>query len=187
MSQEVTQLLHALRDGDQSALERLMPLVYDELRAIAARHLHGERPGHTLQPTALANEAYLRLMDRQSANWDSRAHFFGVAAQAIRRILVEHARAKGRDKRGGGRLRVTLSDSLEEAGRDVDVLALDDALERLGSDQPEDRKVVVLRYFGGLSVKEVAAALGVSERTVHRRWEFARSWLYRELSGNTTR
>jgi len=182
----VTELLQALREGDRGALDRLMPLVYEELRAIAARHLRGERKDHTLQPTALANEAYLRLLDRHSPQWESRAHFLGVAAQAIRRILVEHARARAREKRGGGQLRVTLTDSIEERERDFDVLALDQALERLGAEEPEDREVVVLRYFGGLSVKEVAAVLGVSERTVHRRWEFARSWLYRELGGGET-
>jgi RNA polymerase sigma factor (TIGR02999 family) len=179
---DVTQLLQALGEGDRRALDRLLPLVYDEMREIAARHMRRERPDHTLQPTALAHEAYLRLCQRESPQWESRAHFLGVAAQAIRRILVEHARARQRDKRGGGWVRVTLSNG--PAGPqdlDFDVLALDQALERLGEEDPEDQKVVELRFFGGLSVKETAHVLGVSERTVHRRWSFAKAWLYREL------
>lgn len=180
---EVTQLLQALGDGDRQALDRLLPLVYDEMREIAARHMRRERQDHTLQPTALAHEAYLRLCQRESPHWESRAHFLGVAAQAIRRILVEHARAKQRDKRGGGWVRVTLSNG--PAGPqdlDLDVLALDQALERLGKEDPEDQRVVELRFFGGLSVKETALVLGMSERTVQRRWSFSRIWLYRELN-----
>jgi RNA polymerase sigma factor (TIGR02999 family) len=161
-----------------------LPLVYDEMRAVAARHLRGERPDHTLQPTALVHEAYLRLAQRRSTDWESRAHFLGVASQAIRRVLVEHARARRRDKRGGGRLRVTLSDEMALGrGPDLDVLALDEALTRLGEEDPTDQRVVELRFFGGLSVKETAKVLGVVERTVHRRWTFARAWLFRELAG----
>lgn len=180
---EVTRLLQALREGDRSALDRLQPLLYEELRAIAGRQLRGERPNHTLQPTELVHEAYLRLLDRHSPEWESRAHFLGVAAQTIRRILVEHARARDRGKRGGGLVRVTMTDSLDSHALDFDLLALDRALDKLGAEEPEDRDVVVLRFFGGLTMKEIAAVLGVSERTVHRRWEFARSWLYRELRG----
>lgn len=184
MGSEVTVLLHALRNGDRSALDRLQPLVYDELRAVAARQLRGERRDHTLQPTELVHEAYLRLLDRHSPDWQSRAHFLGVAAQTIRRILVEHARARSREKRGGGLLRVTLSESMRTDEPDLDLLALDDALEKLGREDRADLEIVVLRYFGGLSVKEIAEVRGISERTVHRRWEFAKAWLYRALHGD---
>lgn len=187
MAHEVTELLQALRGGDRGALDRLMPLVYGELRAIAAGHLRGERSDHTLQPTALVHEAYLRLLERQKPTWENRAHFLGVAAQAIRRILIEHARARGRGKRGGGRVRVTLSDSSGTHELDFDVLALDEVLKRLHAEDSNDAEVVVLRYFGGLTVQEVASAMGISERTVHRRWEFARSWLFRELRGGSRR
>lgn len=179
---DVTRLLQALGAGDRKALDRLLPLVYDELREIAARHMSRERSNHTLQPTALVHEAYLRLCRRESPKWEGRAHFLGVAAQAIRRILVEHARARQREKRGGGWVRVTLSDG--PAGRqdlDLDVLALDQALERLGREDPDDQRLVELRFFGGLSLRETALVLGVTERTVQRRWNFARTWLYREL------
>jgi len=180
---EITQLLRASSQGDRDALDRLQPLVYDEVRAIAARHLRRERADRTLQPTELVHEVYLRLVGRHSPDWRDRAHFLGVAAQTVRRVLVEHARSRGRDKRGGGAVRVTLTDSAPSPPRELDLVALDLALERLGAEEPEDRDVVVLRYFGGLTMAEVAATLGISERTAHRRWEFARSWLYRELGG----
>lgn len=187
MSDDVTRLLHRLRDGDRDALERLLPLVYDEIRAIAERHMRNERAGHTLQPTALVHEAYMKLVERREADWESRAHFLGVAAQAIRRILVDHARAKKRHKRGGDAVRVTLTDEVSGAGdRELDVLALDRALEKLGEEDAVDRQVVELRFFAGLGVGEIAKLLGVTERTIHRRWTFARTWLFRELSGGAS-
>ncbi|MGD8375207.1 MAG: sigma-70 family RNA polymerase sigma factor [Acidobacteriota bacterium] len=180
--QEITRLLARWRGGDAEALDRLFPLVYGPLREIAARQMRVERPGHTLQPTALVNEAYLRLVRRDGAVVEDRAQFLAVAAQAIRRILVDHAREKGRLKRGGGRLRVTLSEEVAADARDLDLVALDEALERLGEQDPENQQVVELRFFGGLSEKEVATVLGLSERTVRRRWTYARAWLFRELS-----
>lgn len=182
--QEITRLLAEWRSGDAEALDRLFPLVYGPLREIAARQLRGERAGHTLQPTALVNEAYLRLVRRDGAVVEDRAQFLAVAAQAIRRILVDHAREKGRLKRGGGRLRVTLSEEVASDAPDLDMVALDDALARLGEQHPENQQVVELRFFGGLSEKEVATVLGLSERTVRRRWTYARAWLFRELGGD---
>jgi len=179
---DVTLLLQAIRDGDRGALDELVPLVYDEIRAIARRQLGRERRDHTLQPTALTNEAYLRLVGRTEANWANRAHFFGVASQVIRRVLVEHARARGRDKRGGHALRVTLTEQLVGGGSiDLDFLALDTALEELGEEHPDEKQVVELRFFGGLSIPEAAELLGVSTRTVERRWTFAPAWLFRAL------
>lgn len=185
---EVTRLLQMLAAGESAALDQLLPLVYDELRQIAARHLRGERSDHTLQPTALVHEAYLRLCQRHTPRWESRAHFLSAAAQAIRRILVDHARSRQREKRGGGWVRITLSE--EMAGSqdpNLDLLALDEALERLGERDVTDQRVVELRFFGGLSFQEVALVLGVAERTVQRRWSFARAWLYRELGAAGTR
>ncbi len=181
---DVTILLRAISDGDRGAIEHLIPLVYDEIRAIAGRHMSRERRNHTLQPTALTNEAYLRLVGRTEANWENRAHFFGVASQVIRRVLVEHARARGRDKRGGNALRITLDEDLAGGqGLDLDFLALDGALEELGEEHPEEKQVVELRFFGGMSVPETAKVLDVSSRTVERRWTFARAWLFRKLRG----
>jgi RNA polymerase sigma factor (TIGR02999 family) len=181
--QEVTQLLEALRGGDQDAMDRVMALVYDEIRKIAAWHLGGERPDHTLQPTELVHEAYMKLVQRENRNWDNRAHFIGVATQAIRRILVDHARAKKRDKRGGGAIRVTLAEGVAlEQMVDVDLLALDEALTKLGEEEPIEQKIVELRFFGGLSEEETGKALGVGKRTVARHWAFAKAWLRRELA-----
>ena len=179
---DVTALLRAASGGDPDALDRLIPLVYDEIRAVALRHMGQERVGHTLQPTALANEAYIRLLDRCQANWESRAHFLGVASQVIRRVLVEHARARNRRKRGDGALAVTLSSELTgDLPLDLDILALDQALERLGEEHAEEKQVVELRFWGGLSVPEIARLLDTSTRTVERRWTYARAWLFREL------
>jgi RNA polymerase sigma factor (TIGR02999 family) len=179
---EVTRFLNALRDGDQDVMGGLMPLVYDEMRKIAAWHLNRERPDHTLQPTELVHEAYLRLVQRESRNWDNRAHFLGVATQAIRRILVEHARARHSDKRGGGAIRVTLSEgSATERAIDIDILTLDQVLSRLGAEEPIEQKIVELRFFGGLTEEETAQVLGIGKRTVARHWAFAKAWLYREL------
>jgi RNA polymerase sigma factor (TIGR02999 family) len=180
---EVTQLLHAWRSGDDDALNRLFPLLYDELRAMAAGHLRRERPDHTLQPTALVHEAYLRLLPRKEASVEDRAQFLSVAAQAIRRVLVDHGRGKARAKRGGGQVRVTLTGKVAKEGPlDLDILDLDRALERLGEADPMDQKVVELKYFGGLSDAEAAKVLDCSERTVRRRWIYARAWLFRELN-----
>jgi RNA polymerase sigma factor (TIGR02999 family) len=180
---EVTRLLVAWRDGQPGALDRLIPLVYDELRRQARRQLRQERAGHTLQPTALVHEAFLRLVG-QSAQWQNRRHFFAVASQAMRRVLVDHARARDAAKRGDGATRVTLDDAAVE-GRpaEVDVLALDEVLGRLEQLDPRQARVVELRYFGGLSAPEAAEALEVSLATVNRDWAMARAWLFRELGG----
>jgi RNA polymerase sigma factor (TIGR02999 family) len=183
VSQQITQLLLAWGNGDQAALEELMPLVYDELRKVAARHLRGQRPGHTLQTTALVNEAYLRLVDSSQVRWQNRAHFFAVSAQLMRRILVDFARSRRYLKRGGGAERVSLDEALVAVPeRGADLLALDEALNRLQALNPQQAQVVELRYFGGLSEEEAAEALKVSLRTVQREWNLARLWLYRELS-----
>ncbi len=179
---EVTRLLHAWRTGDENALNDLFPVVYDELRKMAARHLASERIDHTLQPTALVHEAYLRLLPRETASLEDRAQFLSVAAQAIRRVLVDHGRGRARIKRGGGYVRVTLTSSLaKEDPVNLDILDLDAALERLGAADAVDLKVVELKYFGGLTDAEVAGVMNISERTVRRHWVYSRAWLAREL------
>ena len=179
---DVTNILKRASDGDESAVNRLLPLVYDELRALAESYLQHERPDHTLQATALVHEAYVRLIKQEEVEWQNRAHFFAVAAQAIRRILVDHARAHEREKRGGGRRRVGLDESVAAApGRDLDLLALDEALEKLTRLSERQARIVELRFFGGLSLNEVAAFLGVSPRTVDGDWSMARAWLRRAL------
>jgi len=181
---EFTQLLAAASDGDRRAVDRLLPLVYDELRAMAAEMMNRERPGHTLQPTALVHEAYLKLVDQKEARWRSRAHFFAVAAVALRRILVDHARARGRAKRGGGEPKLPLDERLAAAyERAVDLVALDEALEGLAASHPRHARVVELRFFGGLTIDETAQLLGVSPSTVEREWRYARARLFRALSG----
>jgi RNA polymerase sigma factor (TIGR02999 family) len=185
-SHEVSQLLLAWRDGDQSALEKLTPLVYAELRQLAGRYMKREPAGHTLQPTALVNEAYLRLCGGQKVSWQNRAHFFGVAAQIMRHLLVDHARAGHYAKRGGGARQVSLDEAavvLPE--RAVEVMAVDEALTRLAALDPRKGRLVELRYFGGLSVEETAEVLEVSVITVKREWLKAKSWLYRELRGTS--
>lgn len=180
----VTKLLRAWEGGDQQALERLTPLVYNELRRIAHRYMARERPGHTLQATALVNEAYLRLLDAKEMGWRDRAHFFAISARTMRRILIESARARRFQKRGGGQERVTLEESLVIEGQPgPDLVALDDALNTLAAMDPRRSQVVELRFFGGLSVEETAEVLKVSPETVHRDWKLARAWLLRELSG----
>jgi RNA polymerase sigma factor (TIGR02999 family) len=179
---DITQMLAEYRQGDRDAIDRLMPLVYAELRRIAARSLRAERREHTLQPTALVNEAYLRMVDQQNAAWQNRAHFLGCAARLMRNILVDHARAHRADKRGGRQMRVSLGEDLllvEE--REVDLLALDAALVRLAEQDEQKSRIVELRYFGGLSTEETAEVLGVSDRTIKRAWALARAWLRREL------
>jgi RNA polymerase sigma factor (TIGR02999 family) len=180
----VTELLHAWSDGDKTALDQLLPLVYDELRRQAARYLRRELAGHTLQTTALVNEAYLRLVDQKKVQWQNRAQFFGIAAQLMRRILVDHARSKRRAKRGGGDFRVTLDEAMAiAANREVDLIALDAALDRLAQIDEQQSKVVELRFFSGLNVEETAEALRVSPATVKRDWNVAKAWLYREMTG----
>jgi RNA polymerase sigma factor (TIGR02999 family) len=183
---EVTQLLLAWRAGDEAASDRLLRLIYAELHRQAVRAMRREGEVHTLQPTALVNEAYLRLVDQSRVHWRNRAHFFGVAAQLMRRILVDHARARLAAKRGGGVSALSLGDiafSEEYAGGDgdVDVLALNDALERLAALDPDQARLVELRYFSGLNIEETAEALGVSPATVKREWAIARAWLRREM------
>lgn len=182
-SHDVTQLLKAWSGGDQQALNALMPTLYAEIRKIAASYLRRERPDHTLQPTALVNEAYMRLVDQNAVQWQNRAHFFGVAANLMRRILVDHARRHRQHKQGGGAIRVSLSEADQEpAPFAPEVLALDEALDALAQFGPRQCWVVELRFFGGLTEKEVAQVLQISERTVRNEWSLAQAWLYRELS-----
>ncbi|PYR76661.1 MAG: RNA polymerase subunit sigma-70 [Acidobacteria bacterium] len=173
--------------GDQPSLDTLLPLVYDELRRLAAAYLRRERPGQTLQPTALVHEAYLRLLKDRPDRWQNRAHFCAIAAHSMRQILIERARARDAQKRGGGGAKVTLDEGMMAgAPRPIDFLALDDALERLAALDAEQARIVELRFFGGLSVDETAEALGSSPATIKRRWTLARAWLARELEGAGT-
>lgn len=181
-TQEITELLLAWRAGDKGALDALMPLVYEELRRVATRYMNRQRPGHTLQTTALVNEAYLRLVDAQQVRWQDRAHFFAVSANVMRRILVDFARARGSLKRGGGVRRVTFDEALPVASEGADLVALDDALSRLAALSSRQSQIVELRYFAGLSEEETAEVLNISARTVRRDWSLARAWVYRELS-----
>jgi RNA polymerase sigma factor (TIGR02999 family) len=182
----VTDLLRAWGDGDLAAVDELVPMVYGELRRQARRCMRAQEPGHTLQTTALVHEAYLRLIGQSHVEWKSRAHFFGVAAKAMRSILVDHARARNAAKRGGAARPVTLSEASDieaasDTERGVDVLALDEALSRLDELDPRKGRLVELRYFGGLGIEEAAVVLGVSPATVKREWTTARAWLKREL------
>ena len=180
---EITQQLIAWSKGDKSALERLIPAVYQELRRMADYYLRGEQSGHSLQPTALVHEAYLRLIDQTQVEWQNRAHFFGVAAQMMRRILIDHAKAKHRVKRGGTAPRVSLDESVNfSQERAAELLALDDALQVLGQLDERKSRIVELRYFGGLTVEETAQVLGVSDKTVMRDWKLAKAWLYDEIN-----
>jgi len=183
---EVSGLLRAWGDGDRRALDQLTPIVYDELRRLASHYMRGERPGHSLQATALVNEAYMRLVDYKGMQWQNRAHFFAVSAQLMRRILVEHARRHNL-KRGGGVQHVSLDEMAIVGGdRGADLVALDDALDALARFDARKVQVVEMRFFGGLSVEETAEVLKVSSVTVMRDWSTAKAWLYRELSGGTT-
>jgi RNA polymerase sigma-70 factor (ECF subfamily) len=183
---EVSMLLRAWSDGDRAALDRLTAIVYDELRRLASRYMRGERPGHSLQTTALVNEAYMRLVDYRSMQWQNRAHFFAVSSQLMRRILVEHARRHNL-KRGGGVPHVSFEDTAEVGGdRAADLVALDDALDALARIDPRKVQVVEMRFFGGLSVEETAEVLKISAVTVMRDWSTAKAWLYRELTGEST-
>jgi RNA polymerase sigma-70 factor (ECF subfamily) len=182
---DISTLLRAWSGGDQSALDRLTPIVYDELRRLARRYMKYERPGHSMQATALVNEAYMRLVDYQRMVWQNRAHFFAVSAQLMRRILVEHARRHNL-KRGGGVQHVALEDvAVVGGGRAAALVALDDAMNALARLDPRKVRVVEMRFFGGLSVEETAEVLNVSPVTVMRDWSTAKAWLYRELGGGT--
>lgn len=184
-SQNVTQLLLDWRNGDGEALDRLMPLVYEELRRMANYYLRNERRDHTLQTSALVNEAYLRLVDHENIAWQNRAHFFGVAAQAMRRVLVDHARSRNYQKRGGEAQQVSLDEAANVAEeKATELIALDDALQELAKIDSRKSRVVELRYFGGLSVEETAEALGISTITVMRDWNTAKAWLLREMTRN---
>ncbi len=181
---EVTALLEKVGQGQGSAIDQLLPLVYDELKSLAERHLRGERVHHTLQPTALVNEAYIKLMHQTRVRWRDRAHFLAVASQAIRRILIDHARARNRRKRMGTRTRIPFTNTLPVFFEENDdLIALDEALLKLASQAPRKGQVVEMRFFGGLTTEEVAAVLGVNSRTAERDWQYARAWLFRELGG----
>lgn len=182
-SADVTDLLVRWSDGDQDALEGLMPLVYEECRRIAALQMRAEREEHTLNPTALVHELYLRLVDQRRATWQNRAQFFGVAAQLMRRILLDYARSRHAQKRGGSQVVVTLQDTVAEPEQPaaVDLLALDEALHRLARLDPDQHRLVELRFFAGLTIDETAVVLGRSPRTLKREWQLARAWLFREL------
>ena len=179
---DVTQLLQQWSNGQEQALDRLLPQIHDELRKLAASYLRRERRDHTLQPTALVNEAFLKLVDQRAARWQNRAHFFGIAAQAMRRILVDHARAHAATKRGGELRKVSLDDAAM-VGQvvDVDLLALDEALTRLAAMDPQQSRVVELRFFGGLTMDETAEVMHISAATVGRDWRMAKAWLSAEL------
>jgi RNA polymerase sigma-70 factor, ECF subfamily len=182
---DVSALLHAWNAGDATALDRLTPIVYDELRRLASRYMKRERDGHSLQTTALVNEAYLRLVDIRMMQWQNRAHFFAVSAQLMRRILVDYARRHNL-KRGGDHLRISLhDDALIDPGRDVDFVMLDTALTALATVDPRKAQIVEMRFFGGLSVEESAEVMQISPITVKRHWRAAKLWLYRELTGLT--
>lgn len=179
----ITQLLVAWSEGRRDALDRLVPLLYEDLRRLAAGHMRHESPGHSLQPTALVHEAYVRLIDQRQVHWRNRAHFFGVAAGIMRRILVDHARSRRADKRGGAWDRVTLvEDQVAGGAQEIDLLSLHESLERLAAFDPRQERIVELRYFGGLTIEEVAEVVGISEATVVRDWTIAKAWLRADLS-----
>ena len=186
--QEVTQLLIDWSGGDQAAFDRLVPLVYDELHRLARRYVNRENVGHTLQTTALVNEAYLRLIDQTRVQWQNRGHFFAIAAQMMRRILVDHARKRKSQRAGGEHLRVSLTGAADVSeDRAADVVALDDALQDLAKIDPQGSRVVELRFFGGLTIEEAAEALSLSNDMVKREWATAKAWLYRHMSNGEQR
>lgn len=183
-SHEVTQLLVSWSDGDKHAFEQLLPLIYKSLQKIAHHHLNRERGSHTLQTTALVHEAYLKLIDQNSVHWQNRSHFFAIASQAMRRILIDHARKQVADKRGGEGQKISLEDiDVASINPDKNLIALDEALTELEKFDSQQSRIVEMRYFGGLTVEETAAVLEISPRTVHREWAMARAWLYRNLTG----
>lgn len=182
VSESVTQLLIEISNGDREAVDLLLPVIYDELRKLAANYLRRERPDHTLQPTALVHEAYLRLVDQTRVNWQNRAHFFGIAAQIMRRLLVDHARRHNAEKRGHDFQKLSLDENIDRAvERSTELIALDDALKALAAFDPQKARVVELRYFGGLSVEETADVMGVTATTIKRHWRFAKAWLHGEM------
>ncbi|HEV2828829.1 MAG TPA: sigma-70 family RNA polymerase sigma factor [Pyrinomonadaceae bacterium] len=182
---EITQLLAEWSNGNQTALDKLYPLVYDELHRMANRYMKRERKDHTLQTTALINEAYVRLVEQKDVHWENRAHFFAISAQIMRRILIDHARRHAFAKRGGGAQKVSLDETaIVASGPASNILLLDEALNRLTQMDPRRGQVVELRYFGGLNNEEIAGVLKISENTVTRDWNMARAWLYQELSGS---
>lgn len=184
-SAKVTQLLLEMSGGNRTAVDELLPLVYREMKRIAGGQLRNERPGHTLQATALVHEAYMKLVDQREVSWQNRAHFLGVATQVMRRILMDYAKSRQRDKRGGGVRPVSLDEALVVSeDRASDLIVIDEALTRLEQLDPRQAKVVELRFFGGLSVEETAAAMEISTPTVKREWAMARAWLHRELALN---
>lgn len=181
-SREVTELLRDWSAGREQALSQLMPLVYDELRRLAASYLRKESSRDTLQATGLVHEAFFRLVDQKQVSWQNRAHFFGIAAQSMRRVLLDYARKRATSKRGGSDVKVTLSEAVaQDEQRDLDLLALDAALQSLSQIDPQQGRIVELRYFGGLTIEECAEVLGISRATVKRDWSVARAWLHREL------
>jgi RNA polymerase sigma-70 factor, ECF subfamily len=180
--QDITHLLVAWSDGDRSALEQLMPVIYSELKRLARRHLAGER-GHTLQATALVHEAYLKLVDQRSVAWQSRAHFYAIAARLMRRIVLKRARTRHASKRGGGAALLNIHDiDVRADDQSIDLILLDDALTRLATVDPRQGEIVELRFFGGLSIEEIAEALAISAGTVKREWRTAKAWLYKEVT-----
>lgn len=182
-SPDITDMLIAWSKGDRDALEQLTPMVYRELKRLAGSYLRRERGEHTLQPTALAHEAYIKLIDQQNVQWQNRAHFFGIAAQAMRRILVDHARERLAEKRGSGGAQISLDEAIEVSDRRAgQLVALDDALQALSELDPQKCRVVELKYFGGLTLEEMAEILGLSRATVVREWRMAKAWLYGELN-----
>lgn len=183
--EEVTILLKAMTSGDENAPEKLLPIIYNDLRRLAGAYLSNERKDHTLQPTALVHEAYIRLVDWENVSWQNRAHFFAVAAQVMRRILVDHARGKKAEKRGGFGQLLSLDEAVSfQEKKDVDLVALDDALNELEKSDPRQAKIVELRFFGGLTIEETAEALRISPATVKNEWAFAKAWLRLELTKN---
>jgi RNA polymerase sigma-70 factor, ECF subfamily len=178
----ISRLLESVRNGDAAAAAALTPMLYNELHRLAMHHMRNERPGHTLQATALVNEAYLKLIDNREANWQNRAHFLAIASQAMRRVLIDHARSKRRVKRGGLQQKVALEDVVIAAEEQTyDLIALDEALDRLAKVDARQSRIVELRFFGGLSVEQTAEVLSISPKTVKRDWAVARAWLHREL------
>ncbi|PYS99490.1 MAG: RNA polymerase subunit sigma-70 [Acidobacteria bacterium] len=180
---EITRILRAWSGGDREAVDSLMPLVYDELHKVAAQYLRKQRPDHTLQPTALVNEAYLKLIDISSVSWQDRAHFFAVASQTMRHVLVDHARSRKRDKRGGGAQKVSLDEAISfSQGNEVDLLSLDESMRELAAMDEQQSRIVELRFFGGLTVEETAVVLHISPATVKREWRIAKAWLHNRMS-----
>jgi RNA polymerase sigma-70 factor (ECF subfamily) len=185
-TENITQLLIDLTNGNRTAVDDLLPLVYGELRSLAGNYLRRERSDHTLQPTALVHEAYLRLVDQTQVNWQNRAHFFGVAAQMMRRILVDHARAHKANKRGSDYQKLSLDENIDKAAeRSAELISLDDALTELSTVDELKSRIVELRYFGGLTVEETAEVLGVTPVTINRHWRMAKAWLFGKMQGST--